>query len=216
MACHIIQTAPGQVGGEKRVRSWGAAANRGAAWRIRSIFHDSSVVDRAMSCPGAIQIKAIRTADKASFLAPAIEFLITSYLERSLDDTYVASLLYAMIHDLYGCRASPTYSAGRCSGRVGNVGDEYVQRCDCSVPTAIPPRKSRAPNLRLNHHSTPPGGSDRRDRFGDIKAGSRTWQPVALFAPARKYELDLARALVHEGDLLLDDDIAEAAQLRRQ
>src|SRR5262249_48596818 len=103
MACHIIQTAPGQVGGEKRVRSWGAAANRGAAWRIRSIFHDSSVVDRAMSCPGAIQIKAIRIADKASFLAPAIEFLITSYLERSLDDTYVASLLYAMIHDLYGC-----------------------------------------------------------------------------------------------------------------
>jgi hypothetical protein len=43
-----------------------------------------------MSCPGAIQIKAIRTADKASFLAPAIEFLIMSYLERSCDDTYVA------------------------------------------------------------------------------------------------------------------------------
>jgi hypothetical protein len=39
---------------------------------------------------------------------------------------------------------------------------------------------------------------------------------LALFAPARKYELDLARALVHQGDLLLDDDIAEAAQLRCQ
>jgi len=39
---------------------------------------------------------------------------------------------------------------------------------------------------------------------------------LALFAPARKYEFDLARALVHQGDLLLDDDIAEAAQLRCQ
>lgn len=39
---------------------------------------------------------------------------------------------------------------------------------------------------------------------------------LALLAPARKYELDLARALVHQGDLLLDDDIAEAAQLRCQ
>src|SRR5215472_8459802 len=38
----------------------------------------------------------------------------------------------------------------------------------------------------------------------------------ALFAPARKYEFDLARALVHQGDLLLDDDVAEAAQLRCQ
>ena len=37
-----------------------------------------------------------------------------------------------------------------------------------------------------------------------------------LFAPARKYEFDLTRALVHERDLLLDDDIAEAAQLRCQ
>jgi len=91
MACHIIQTAAGQVGGEKRVRSWEAAANRGAAWRIRGIFHDSSVVDRAMSsCPGAIQIKAIRIADKASFLAPDVEFLITSHLVNWLRDTYVA------------------------------------------------------------------------------------------------------------------------------
>jgi hypothetical protein len=47
MASHIIHKAAGQVGGEKRVRSWGAAANLGAAWRIRSIFHDSYVVDRA-------------------------------------------------------------------------------------------------------------------------------------------------------------------------
>jgi hypothetical protein len=39
---------------------------------------------------------------------------------------------------------------------------------------------------------------------------------LALLAPARKYEFDLARALVDEGDLLLDDEIAEAAQLRRQ
>src|SRR5262245_61864416 len=86
----------------------------------------------------------------------------------------------------------------------------------CSVPTAIPRRKSFGPNLRRNHHSTPPGGSDPRDRFADIKTGPRTREPIALFAPARKYELDLARALVHEGDLLLDDDKAEAAQLRRQ
>jgi hypothetical protein len=48
------------------------------------------MVDRPISCPGAIQIKAIRAVDKTSFLAPAIEFLITSYLERSHDDTYVA------------------------------------------------------------------------------------------------------------------------------
>ena len=39
---------------------------------------------------------------------------------------------------------------------------------------------------------------------------------LALFAPARKYEFDLARALVHQGDLLLDDDVAEAAQLQCQ
>jgi hypothetical protein len=39
---------------------------------------------------------------------------------------------------------------------------------------------------------------------------------LALFAPARKYQLDLARALIHQGDLLLDDDIAEPAQLWRQ
>src|SRR5262249_16486070 len=39
---------------------------------------------------------------------------------------------------------------------------------------------------------------------------------LALFAPARKYEFDLARALLHQGDLLLDNDIAESAQLRRQ
>src|SRR5262245_36082285 len=93
MASHIIQKAAGQVGGEKRVRpfrSWGAAANPGAAWRIRSIFHDSSMVDRPMSCPGAIQIEAIRPADKASFLLPAIEFLITPHLANLLDDTYVA------------------------------------------------------------------------------------------------------------------------------
>jgi hypothetical protein len=38
----------------------------------------------------------------------------------------------------------------------------------------------------------------------------------ALFAPARKYEFDLARALIDEGDLLLDNDIAKSAQLRRQ
>src|SRR5215467_7858717 len=93
MASHIIQIqkAAGQVGGEKRVRSWGAAANRGAAWMIRSIFHDSSVVDRPMSCPGAIQIKAIHTADKASFLAPAIEFLMTSHLANG-------SMIH-MLHD---------------------------------------------------------------------------------------------------------------------
>src|SRR5215467_8173324 len=87
----------------------------------------------------------------------------------------------------------------------------------CSVPTAIPRRKSLGPNLRLNHHSTPLGGTDRRDRIGDIKARPRTLEPASLFAPARKYQLDLARALIHEGDLLLDDDIAEAAaQLRCQ
>src|SRR5215469_6297008 len=65
----------------------------------------------------------------------------------------------------------------------------------CSVPTAIPPRKSLGPNLRLNH-STPLGGTDRRDRFGDIYTGPRTRERGALFAPARKYEFDLARALV--------------------
>ena len=82
MASHIIHKAAGQVGGEKRVRSWGAAANLGAAWRIRSIFHDSYVVDRAdVLSWRAIQIKAIRPADKASFLAPAIESLITSILK---------------------------------------------------------------------------------------------------------------------------------------
>src|SRR5262249_61076 len=43
-----------------------------------------------MSCPGAIQIKAIRTPDKPSFLPPAIEFLITSHLANGLYDTYVA------------------------------------------------------------------------------------------------------------------------------
>src|SRR5262249_22678279 len=50
-------------------------------------------------------------------------------------------------------------------------------------------------------------------RFGpDRESGN--W--ASLFAPARKYEFDLTRALVHERDLLLDDDIAEAAQLRCQ
>jgi len=39
---------------------------------------------------------------------------------------------------------------------------------------------------------------------------------LALLAPARKYEFDLARALFHQGDLLLDDDVAEATQLRCQ
>ena len=44
----------------------------------------------------------------------------------------------------------------------------------------------------------------------------RNGYALALFAPARKYEFDLARALVHQGDLLLDHDVAEAAQLRCQ
>src|SRR5215467_3022993 len=104
MASHIIQKAAGQVGGAKRVRSfrpWGAAANCGAAWRIRSIFHDSSMVDRADACPGAIQIEAIRTADKASFLLPAIQFLISSHLANRFYDTYVARHLRAMIHHLH-------------------------------------------------------------------------------------------------------------------
>src|SRR5262249_19822992 len=95
MASHIIQKATGQVGGEKRVRSfrsWGAAATPGVAWRIDSIFHDSSMVDRPMSCPGAIQIKAIRPADKASFLLLAIEFLMTSHLAKTA----------LMIHMLHG------------------------------------------------------------------------------------------------------------------
>src|SRR5262249_57433175 len=39
---------------------------------------------------------------------------------------------------------------------------------------------------------------------------------LALFAPARKYELDLARALLHQCESLLDNDIAESAQFRRQ
>src|SRR5262249_16544584 len=85
-----------------------------------------------------------------------------------------------------------------------------------SVPTAIPPRKSLGPNLRLNHHSTRWEGIDRRERIGDIKAGPRAPEPTSLFAPARKYQLDLARALIDEGDLLLDNDIAESAHLRPQ
>src|SRR5215468_6574330 len=54
MASHIIQKAAGQVGGAKRVRSfrpWGAAANCGTAGRIRSIFHDSSMVGGADVLP---------------------------------------------------------------------------------------------------------------------------------------------------------------------
>src|SRR5262249_59990261 len=85
-----------------------------------------------------------------------------------------------------------------------------------SVPTAIPPRKSLGPNLRLNHHSTRWEGIDRRERIGDIKAGPRAPEPPSLFAPARKYQLDLAYALIDDGDLLLATDIAETAYLRRQ
>src|SRR5262249_9229988 len=43
-----------------------------------------------MSCPGAIEIRPIRTADKASFLVLDIEFLITSHLAKPFYDTYVA------------------------------------------------------------------------------------------------------------------------------
>jgi hypothetical protein len=44
----------------------------------------------AMSCPGAIEVKAIRAADKASFLLPDIEFLIKPHLAKLSYDTYVA------------------------------------------------------------------------------------------------------------------------------
>src|SRR5262249_2399844 len=85
-----------------------------------------------------------------------------------------------------------------------------------SAPTAIPPRKSLGPNLRLNHHSTPLGGTDRRDRIGDVRAGPRTLEPAALFAPARKYQLDLARALIDPGYLIINNDKAESTHWRRQ
>src|SRR5215831_16696790 len=98
-------------------------------------------------------------------------------------------LMIHMVHHLHGA-ASPTYSASRCSGRVGNV-------------------ERTCPALRLRRRpSRLPF-----PRFGpDLERGN--W--ASLFAPARKYEFDLARALVHERDLLLDDDIAEATQLRCQ
>jgi len=85
-----------------------------------------------------------------------------------------------------------------------------------SVPTAIPPRQSLGPICGLIVIRPPLGDTDRRDRIGEIKAGPRAPEPTSLFAPARKYQLDLARALIDEGDLRLDNDIAESAHLRRQ
>src|SRR5262245_54708464 len=104
MASHIIQKAAGQVGGAKRVRSfrpWGAAANCGAAWRIRSIFHDSSMVDRADVLPWS-HPNGGDPHCRQSIISPARHTI--SHIVPSCEpfyDIYVARHLRAMIHHLH-------------------------------------------------------------------------------------------------------------------
>src|SRR5207245_11059364 len=89
--------------------------------RIRNIFHDSSVSEQGRcSVPWSLQIKRIGDAYKASFLAPAIEFLIIS----TIDDTYVAHIYCILIHCLYGGHAP------RRGNRPGPV-------CDLIMPRTI-------------------------------------------------------------------------------
>jgi len=84
-----------------------------------------------------------------------------------------------------------------CQVRTFSVGE-------VAVPAR--PRGSGTPT-----RSCAPAVADKSEAQRNAKAGR-----ASLFAPVRKYDFDLSRALVHEGDLLLDDDIAEAPQLRCQ
>src|SRR5262249_43699408 len=109
----------------------------------------------------------------------------------------------------------------RCVTRASVAAAAPVDRTEPAAPRAGRARRSvvarHRRDARARHRRQPRRGAPRdRAAPADLSSRLRFPNPASLFAPARKYQLDLARTLIDEGDLLLDNDIAESAHLRRQ